>query len=90
MEKKKLEKADVDKLKEIRAKYSENNMQLGMLSTDEYVLTQQLNQVQEMKTNLFSEFSTLREDEQKLIKDLEEKYGEGQINLDEEVFIPNV
>ena len=90
MEKKKLEKADVDKLKEIRAKYSENNMQLGMLATDEYVLTQQLNQVQEMKTNLFSEFSTLREDEQKLIKDLEEKYGEGQINLDEEVFIPNV
>jgi len=90
MEKKKLEKADVDKLKEIRAKYSENNMQLGMLSTDEYVLTQQLNQVQEMKTNLFSEFTTLREDEQKLIKDLEEKYGEGQINLDEEVFIPNV
>ena len=65
-------------------------MQLGMLATDEYVLTQQLNQVQEMKTNLFSEFSTLREDEQKLIKDLEEKYGEGQINLDEEVFIPNV
>ena len=90
MEKKKLEKADVDKLKEIRAKYSENNMQLGMLSTDEYLLDKQLSQVKEMKQNLFSEFTQLREDEQQLVKDLEVKYGEGQINLDEEVFIPNV
>ncbi len=90
MNKKKLEKVDVDKLREIRTKYSENNMQVGMLATDEYLLTSQMNQLKEMKQNLFSEFQQLREAEQQLVKDLEEKYGEGQINLDEEVFIPNV
>ena len=90
MEKKKLEKIDVDKLKDIRSKYSENNMQLGMISIDEHVLEQQLDQVKQAKKELFSEFNQLRQDEQQLVKDLEEKYGEGQINLDEEVFIPNV
>jgi len=31
----------------------------------------------------------LRVEEQKIIKDLEDKYGEGQINLEEGIFIPN-
>tara|TARA_R100000734_G_C3276907_1_gene71487 strand:- start:261 stop:533 length:273 start_codon:yes stop_codon:yes gene_type:complete len=90
MKTKKLEKVDVDKLKEIRDQYSQNTMQLGMVSTDEHAIKLQLEQVIETKQQLFAKFNELRLNEQELIKELEKKYGEGQINLDEEVFIPNV
>ena len=89
METKKLEKIDMDQLNEIRSKYQENNMQIGMISADEYIIKQQLQQIEDAKNNCFSLIDQLRQDEQKLIKDLEEKYGEGQINLEEGVFIPN-
>ena len=65
-------------------------MQLGMVSTDEHAIKLQLEQVIETKQQLFAKFNELRLNEQELIKELEKKYGEGQINLDEEVFIPNV
>ena len=90
MEKKKLEKTDVDQLNDIRNKYQENNLQLGMISSDEYMVTQQLKQIEEAKNNCFTLLDQLRQDEQTLVKDLEDKYGEGQINLEEGVFIPNV
>ena len=89
MKTKKLEKVDVDQLQDIRNKYAENNMQLGMISIDEYSLQQRLDQIKQTKDQLHSNYDELRSQEQKLILELEKKYGEGQINLDEQVFIPN-
>ena len=90
MEKKKLEKVDVDSLNEIRNKYQQNNLQLGMLTSDEYIISEQLKQVEEAKNNCFTVLNQLRDEEQTLVKNLEKKYGEGQINLEEGVFISNV
>ena len=90
MEKKKLEKTDLDALTEIRQKYQENNMQIGMISSDEYFINQQLKQIEQVKENCFNTLENLRKQESELVKSLEDKYGEGQINLEEGVFIPNV
>ena len=89
MEKKKLEKTDLDALTEIRQKYQENNMQIGMISSDEYFINQQLKQIEQVKENCFNTLEDLRKQESELVKSLEDKYGEGQINLEEGVFISN-
>jgi len=89
MEKKKLEKTDLDALTEIRQKYQENNMQIGMISSDEYFINQQLKQIEQAKETCFNTLEDLRKQESELVKSLEDKYGEGQINLEEGVFISN-
>ena len=60
-----------------------------MIASDEYLINQQLKQVENAKSECFEKLNTLRVEEQKIIKDLEDKYGEGQINLEEGIFIPN-
>jgi len=89
MKTKKLEKTDIDLMTDIRMQYQDNNLKLGMISSDEYIINQQLKQIENAKSECFEKLNTLRTDEQKIIKDLEDKYGEGQINLDEGIFIPN-
>ena len=89
MKTKKLEKTDIDLMTDIRMQYQDNNLKLGMIASDEYLINQQLKQVENAKSECFEKLNTLRADEQKIIKDLEDKYGEGQINLDEGIFIPN-
>jgi|TARA_R100000081_G_C4644043_1_gene79277 phosphopantetheine adenylyltransferase len=89
MEKKKLEKTDLDALMQIRQQYQDNNMQLGIVASDEYMVNQQLKQINDVKENCFKVLDDLRKQETDLVKSLEDKYGEGQINLEEGVFIPN-
>ena len=89
MKTKKLEKTDIDLMTDIRMQYQDNNLKLGMIASDEYLINQQLKQVENAKSESFEKLNTLRVEEQKIIKDLEDKYGEGQINLEEGIFIPN-
>jgi len=85
---KKLEKIDIDAMTNIRVQYQENNSKLGMITADEYFIDQQLTQLTNAKSECFEILNTLRGDEQELVKKLEDKYGEGQINLEEGIFIP--
>ena len=89
MKKKKLEKIDLDQLQDLRKKYQEINLQLGMITTDEYMLKNQLEEINNLKNKCFESINQTRNDESTLLKSLEEKYGQGQINLEEGVFISN-
>ena len=82
MEKKKLEKTDLDSLIQIRQQYQDNNMQLGMISSDEYLISEQLKQITEAKEKCFETLQNLRKQETELVQSLEDKYGEGQINME--------
>jgi len=41
-----------------------------------------LGQLEVQKTNLFAEFERVQKNQNKLAKDLQDKYGEGNINLE--------
>ena len=83
---KKLEKVDLDSIVELRSKYAENTTGIGLLSTDEYVANQQLKQIQIEKDKLFSQLDELRTEELSLMNSLKEKYGDGQINIEDGTF----
>lgn len=88
MSTKKLDKADIDSIVELRAKYAENTNTIGLISTDEYVVNQQLKQIEAEKTRIFEQLDLLREQENKLMESLKEKYGDGQINIEDGTFTP--
>ena len=88
MSTKKLDKVDIDSIVELRAKYAENTNTIGLISTDEYVVKQQLEHIQQEKDKVFNALNLLREEENKLMDSLKEKYGDGQINIEEGTFTP--
>lgn len=83
---KKLEQVDINSIVELRQKYAENTNALGLITTDEYAINQQLDQLKAEKEKMFSSLNELREQEIKLMDSLKEKYGDGQINIEDGTF----
>ncbi len=88
MNTKKLDQADIDSIMELRQKYAENTNAVGMVSIDEHVVKEQLKQIETEKTRIFSQLESLRKEETTLMDSLKEKYGDGQINLEDGTFVP--
>ena len=88
METKKIDKVDMDSIQTVRNKFNEVSMNIGFVSVDEYNATQQLNEIEKVKKQLFSSLDELKDEEQKLFDQLKEKYGDGQINIEQGTFTP--
>ena len=88
METKKIDTTDMDSINKVRNEFNEVSMNLGMVSVDEYTVTQQLNEINKVKDQLFTSLEELKKEEQKLFDQLKEKYGDGQINIEEGTFTP--
>ena len=89
MNTKKLEKKDLESIQELQNKFSECTRILGLLQIDQQSLNNQLLLVKEETNKQFEQLDTVRETEQELLKNLQEKYGEGQINLQDGTFTSN-
>jgi len=61
-------------------------MNLGLVTVDEYNINLQLDQINAAKKQLFDALELLKKQEFELIEKLKEKYGDGQINIDEGTF----
>lgn len=85
---KKLEQVDIDSIVELRQKYAENTNTLGLITTDEYAINQQLENLKSEKEKMFNALNELRDSEMKLMDSLKEKYGDGQINIEDGTFTP--
>jgi hypothetical protein len=83
---KKIDKTDLESINKLREDYSQNSMQLGMVSVDEYNINQQLQQIVSAKEEVFSSLENLKKQEFELIENLKEKYGDGQINIEQGTF----
>jgi len=83
---KKIEKEDLESINNIRKEYSDNSMNLGLVTVDEYNINLQLDQINAAKKQLFDALELLKKQEFELIEKLKEKYGDGQINIDEGTF----
>ena len=76
----KLTTEEITQLNELRTKTSELTFQRGQIGIAEDNLKRQLNQLAE-------QFNELYKSENELSKSLFEKYGKGEINLEEGVFV---
>ncbi len=76
----------MESIKTIRNKFNEVSTNLGYVSVDEYNATQQLNEIASYKEQLFTSLDELKKEEQTIFDQLKEKYGDGQINIEEGTF----
>ena len=85
---KKLDKEHVELIQTLRSKFARNAETLGALAIDERMIQSQQKQLEQVRTEHLEQFDRLREEETKLMETLKERYGEGEINIQDGTFTP--
>jgi len=83
----KLDKADLEQLKSLQESYQQVTAQIASCTIDIELISEQLQQLETEKKFQMKQFKDLREEESKIINTLKEKYGDGEININEGIFI---
>jgi hypothetical protein len=83
---KKLDKEHLDALQQLRNSFAENANNLGAISLEQIAINRRLDFLNVEQDKLYSEFESLRKQEQELLEKMRERYGDGQINLAEGTF----
>ena len=80
---------EMDRIKEIQSSYLGVQQAFGQLEVNRIRLEQQLDATQTASSDLRNKFSEVQGDEQKFIEELNEKYGDGSLDLESGTFTPN-
>jgi hypothetical protein len=67
-------------IKELQSKYNQTIFEIGAAEAQLIVFQQNIDKLQEAKKGLVSDLTTIEKKETELIKSLQEKYGDGNIN----------
>ena len=86
--KQKLDKAHLDSIQELRDNFANNANAIGNITIEREYLKEQLVNLEHESENYFNVFKQLKQEEEKLFADLKQRYGEGQINIQEGTFDP--
>ena len=87
-ENKKIEKVDIESIKELRQKSSELIVKFGEVELEFIYAENRKNELDTYKAGLVKELTELQESEKTLTTDMETKYGQGNLNLETGEFVP--
>jgi len=85
---KKLLQEEINSITTIRQKTTEKIGQFGEIELELIYLEKRKKQILETKENLIKELNDIQTSEIELTKNLQEKYGQGTLNLENGEFIP--
>jgi len=85
----KLDKEHVEQIRELRQKFNTTSIELGNLTIEREMLKAQLSSITTRRDELMSRFEMLRTEESELFQKLTDRYGDGQIDIEQGLFIPN-
>lgn len=80
---------DIESVKKLQNGYARTTAQIGQLEVELHLLTKRLENMKDMREKLFEEYSRLQVEEKELVESLNEKYGDGVLDLDSGKFIPS-
>jgi len=80
---------EMKSLRDLQDSYTQKQAELGQVSVQRILLNQQLDVLEEKQTFLENEYKKIQQQEQDLVKKLNEKYGVGQLDPESGVFTPN-
>jgi len=86
---KKFTEEEMKSLRDLQDSYTKKQAELGQVSVQRILLNQQMDTLDERQAQLESEYTQVQQQEQDLVKKLNEKYGPGQLNPETGVFTPN-
>lgn len=86
---KEFEQEDVESVRDLQSKYATNTAQIGQVEVELHVISKRLKDLTEYRDSLFNTYDDLQKQEQELVQKLNEKYGDGVLDLDSGRFIPS-
>jgi hypothetical protein len=86
MSTKKLAKNDLDQIQSIGQRYDELTNTLGNLEIEKFTLSLRLDELEKLHATELTKFETIRLQEQDLMSELKERYGEGSIDINTGTF----
>lgn len=84
----KLDAEHVEAIQKLQTQYAESSAQIGRITIDLHYAETQLESLKQMQIRTLERFEMLREQENALIEQLKEHYGEGQIDVNAGTFTP--
>lgn len=79
---------EIEKIQSFKDQFSEVVARLGEVEVELTLINNQMEAVENYKTQLKGKYLELRDGEIKLAEDLKEKYGEGEFDISSGVFTP--
>ena len=79
---------ELKSLQELQNSYQGKQLQFGQLRVQRLLVQQQLDSIDDTEAKLEVEYSEVQETERKLVADLNEKYGPGNLDPATGVFTP--
>ena len=79
---------ELQSLRELQDGYSEKAAQFGQLKIQKLLVQQQLDALETTEVQMESDYSALQEKEREIVKELNEKYGPGNLDPTTGVFTP--
>lgn len=86
---KEFEQVDIESVKDLQSKYATTTARIGQVEIELHLLTQKLDELRQLRESLFKTYTELQEVEKTLVITLNEKYGDGVLDLDSGRFIPS-
>ena len=80
---------EMKSLRDLQDSYTQKQAELGQVSVQRILLNQQLDDLNKRESDLQSKYVEIQQQEQDLVKKLNEKYGPGQLDPESGVFTPN-
>ena len=84
----KFSEEELKSLQELQNSYQQKQLQFGQLRVQRLLVQQQLDSIDDTEAKLEVEYSEVQETERKLVADLNEKYGPGNLDPATGVFTP--
>ena len=88
-ENKKLTVEDINSVKEIQTKYLQVQQGIGQVRVSLIKLDQQRDVLLKAEADLNNKFLETQKEEQELLKSMNDSYGDGTLDIENGVFIPN-
>ena len=88
-EQSKLDKTEIEKIKNIQTEYLQIQQGIGQIRVSLIKLDQQRDILMNAENDLNQKFIDTQKNEKEFVKDLTEKYGNGTLDIEKEIFIPN-
>lgn len=78
----KLSQEELQQIKDLQVRYNKTIFELGAAQAQLMALEEQIEKITAEKKNLIADIKSIEEKENNLVKELQEKYGQGNINIE--------
>ena len=86
---KEFESSDIEEVKGLQSDYAAVTAQIGQVEVELHLLKKRLSDIEEFRVDLFKRYEELQQKEKEVVNKLNEKYGDGVLDLDSGRFIPS-